>query len=185
MVEVGGPGTLEQSNVSPSQVLIEMVEAQRLYDMRTKLVATAKELDEGGAVLGGTRRALRQEPREAAVDPIAGDLGLDQGRQRSGRGLYVAPHEVVVGTTGPRDAGAVVLRLRQQETNQLVGIATPIRPKRGPRQPRETRRAQATVASTEGEGERLGVDRAALAPCEMRQGLLIGRAAGEQLVQGP
>ncbi|HNN54803.1 MAG TPA: flagellar basal body rod protein FlgF [Novosphingobium sp.] len=44
-------GTLEQSNVSPSQVLIEMVEAQRLYDMRTKLVATAKELDEGGASL--------------------------------------------------------------------------------------------------------------------------------------
>jgi flagellar basal-body rod protein FlgF len=28
-----------------------MVEAQRLYDMRTKLVATAKELDEGGASL--------------------------------------------------------------------------------------------------------------------------------------
>lgn len=44
-------GTLEQSNVQPSQVLIEMVEAQRLYDMRTKLIATAKELDEGGASL--------------------------------------------------------------------------------------------------------------------------------------
>ena len=28
-----------------------MVEAQRLYDMRTKLIATAKELDEGGASL--------------------------------------------------------------------------------------------------------------------------------------
>jgi flagellar basal-body rod protein FlgF len=44
-------GTLEQSNVRPSEVLVEMVEAQRLYDMRTKLVATAKELDEGGASL--------------------------------------------------------------------------------------------------------------------------------------
>ena len=45
------PATLEQSNVRPSEVLIEMVEAQRLYDMRTKLVATAKELDEGSASL--------------------------------------------------------------------------------------------------------------------------------------
>ena len=44
-------GALEQSNVRPSQVLIEMVEAQRLFDMRTKLVATAKELDEGSATL--------------------------------------------------------------------------------------------------------------------------------------
>ena len=44
-------GTLEQSNVRPSEVLVEMVEAQRLYDMRTKLVATAKELDESGAGL--------------------------------------------------------------------------------------------------------------------------------------
>jgi flagellar basal-body rod protein FlgF len=44
-------GTLEQSNVNPSDVLVEMVEAQRLYDMRTKLVATAKEIDEHGAQL--------------------------------------------------------------------------------------------------------------------------------------
>jgi len=44
-------GALEQSNVDPSEVLVEMVEAQRLYDMRTKLVAQAKELDEGGAQL--------------------------------------------------------------------------------------------------------------------------------------
>ncbi len=44
-------GALEQSNVNPSEVLVEMIEAQRLYDMRTKLVATAKELDEGGAQL--------------------------------------------------------------------------------------------------------------------------------------
>ena len=44
-------GALEQSNVDPTEVLVEMVEAQRLYDMRTKLVATAKELDELGAQL--------------------------------------------------------------------------------------------------------------------------------------
>jgi flagellar basal-body rod protein FlgF len=43
--------TLEQSNVRPSEVLVEMVEAQRLYDMRTKLIAEAKQLDEGGAQL--------------------------------------------------------------------------------------------------------------------------------------
>jgi flagellar basal-body rod protein FlgF len=45
------PGSLEQSNVNPSQVLVEMVESQRLYDMRTKVVSTAKELDEQGAAL--------------------------------------------------------------------------------------------------------------------------------------
>ena len=44
-------GALEQSNVRPSQVLVEMIEAQRLYDLRTKLIATAKELDEGSASL--------------------------------------------------------------------------------------------------------------------------------------
>ena len=41
-------GTLEQSNVSPSDVLIQMVEAQRLFDIRTKLVSTAKDIDEQG-----------------------------------------------------------------------------------------------------------------------------------------
>ncbi len=45
------PETLEQSNVRPAEVLVEMVEAQRLFEMRTKLIATAKELDEGGANL--------------------------------------------------------------------------------------------------------------------------------------
>ena len=44
-------GTLEQSNVRSSEVLVQMVEAQRLFDMRTKLIATAKELDESGASL--------------------------------------------------------------------------------------------------------------------------------------
>jgi flagellar basal-body rod protein FlgF len=45
------PGALEQSNVNPSEVLVQMVEAQRLYDMRTKFIATARELDERGAQL--------------------------------------------------------------------------------------------------------------------------------------
>lgn len=44
-------GALEQSNVDVTSILVQMVEAQRLFDMRTKLVATAKELDEGGASL--------------------------------------------------------------------------------------------------------------------------------------
>jgi flagellar basal-body rod protein FlgF len=44
-------GSLEQSNVRPSEVLVQMVEAQRQFEMRTKLVATAKELDERGASL--------------------------------------------------------------------------------------------------------------------------------------
>ena len=41
-------GTLEQSNVNASDVLIQMVEAQRLFDIRTKLVSTAKDIDEQG-----------------------------------------------------------------------------------------------------------------------------------------
>jgi len=45
------PGALEQSNVVPSQVLVEMVEAQRLFDIRTKVISTARELDEGSARL--------------------------------------------------------------------------------------------------------------------------------------
>ncbi len=45
------PKTLEQSNVSATRVLAEMIDSQRLFEMRTKLVATAKEIDEGGASL--------------------------------------------------------------------------------------------------------------------------------------
>jgi len=45
------PGALEQSNVNPSEVLVEMISAQRLFDMRTKLVETARELDEGSSRL--------------------------------------------------------------------------------------------------------------------------------------
>ena len=45
------PGALEQSNVNPSEVLVEMISAQRLFDMRTKLVKTAGDLDEVGTRL--------------------------------------------------------------------------------------------------------------------------------------
>lgn len=45
------PGALEQSNVSPSEVLVEMVAAQRLFDIRTKLVQQAGQLDEAGTRL--------------------------------------------------------------------------------------------------------------------------------------
>lgn len=45
------PGYLEQSNVKLSQVLVEMIDQQRLFDMRTKLVATATQVDEAGAQL--------------------------------------------------------------------------------------------------------------------------------------
>jgi flagellar basal-body rod protein FlgF len=44
-------GALEGSNVDPTGILVEMVQAQRLFDMRTKVVATARELDEHSATL--------------------------------------------------------------------------------------------------------------------------------------
>lgn len=45
------PGALEQSNVVSSQVLVEMIEAQRLFDIRTNVVSTARDLDESSARL--------------------------------------------------------------------------------------------------------------------------------------
>ena len=44
-------GSLEQSNVQPTEILVQMVEAQRLYDLRTKCIATAREIDQAGADL--------------------------------------------------------------------------------------------------------------------------------------
>ncbi|HLV07875.1 MAG TPA: flagellar basal body rod protein FlgF [Croceibacterium sp.] len=44
-------GSLEQSNVNTTEVLVEMIEAQRLYSMRSKLIATARDVDESGAQL--------------------------------------------------------------------------------------------------------------------------------------
>ncbi|WP_226632967.1 flagellar basal body rod protein FlgF [Novosphingobium profundi] len=45
------PQSLEQSNVNASEVLVEMISAQRLFDLRTKLIETARQLDEGGTRL--------------------------------------------------------------------------------------------------------------------------------------
>ena len=44
-------GALEQSNVSTTEVLVEMIEAQRLFAMRSKMISTAREIDESGAQL--------------------------------------------------------------------------------------------------------------------------------------
>jgi len=45
------PGALEQSNVKPSDVVVQMIQAQRLFDIRTKLVSTARDVDQSGASL--------------------------------------------------------------------------------------------------------------------------------------
>lgn len=44
-------GSLEGSNVSASQVMVDMVQAQRLFDIRTKLISTAKDIDQSGTTL--------------------------------------------------------------------------------------------------------------------------------------
>ena len=44
-------GALEQSNVKPSEVVVQMIQAQRLFDIRTKLIATARDVDQSGASL--------------------------------------------------------------------------------------------------------------------------------------
>ena len=44
-------GSLEQSNVLSTEVLVDMIEAQRLFDIRTNVVSTARDLDESSARL--------------------------------------------------------------------------------------------------------------------------------------
>lgn len=44
-------GALEQSNVKASEVVVRMIEAQRLFDIRTKMIATARDIDQSGASL--------------------------------------------------------------------------------------------------------------------------------------
>ena len=44
-------GALEQSNVKPTEIIVQMIEAQRLFDFRTKLISTARDVDESGASL--------------------------------------------------------------------------------------------------------------------------------------
>lgn len=45
------PGSLEKSNVNATQVLVDMVQAQRLFEMRAKVVSTAKDDDEKSSAL--------------------------------------------------------------------------------------------------------------------------------------
>ena len=44
-------GALEQSNVKTTEVLVEMIAAQRLFQLRTDLIGTARDIDESGAQL--------------------------------------------------------------------------------------------------------------------------------------
>lgn len=44
-------GVLEQSNVKTTQILVDMIDQQRLYAMRSKMVGTARELDEDSSRL--------------------------------------------------------------------------------------------------------------------------------------
>ncbi|MEE8231670.1 MAG: flagellar basal body rod protein FlgF [Qipengyuania citrea] len=44
-------GSLEQSNVKTTEVLVDMIDAQRLFAMRSKVISTAREIDESGAQL--------------------------------------------------------------------------------------------------------------------------------------
>ena len=44
-------GAVEGSNVKTTEVLVEMIDAQRLFAMRSKVIATAREIDESGAQL--------------------------------------------------------------------------------------------------------------------------------------
>ena len=49
------PGMLEASNVNQADVLVQMIEAQRAFEARAKLMRTAGELDEAGARLMSLR----------------------------------------------------------------------------------------------------------------------------------
>jgi flagellar basal-body rod protein FlgF len=44
-------GSLEQSNVNITETLIQMIENQRSYEVQAKLLASAKDMDDGGASL--------------------------------------------------------------------------------------------------------------------------------------
>jgi flagellar basal-body rod protein FlgF len=44
-------GALEQSNVNATMMMVEMIENQRSFDSRSKLLTTARDLDQAGASL--------------------------------------------------------------------------------------------------------------------------------------
>ena len=45
------PGALEMSNVETADTLVQMIEAQRAFEQRTKIIATAGDLDEASSSL--------------------------------------------------------------------------------------------------------------------------------------
>ena len=44
-------GALERSNVEPAAALVELVEQSRRFELQTKLITTAREMDEASASL--------------------------------------------------------------------------------------------------------------------------------------
>ncbi|MEM7701643.1 MAG: flagellar basal body rod protein FlgF [Pseudomonadota bacterium] len=48
-------GALEDSNVETAQTLVEMIEAQRAFEQRAKIISTARDLDEAGSRLMSIR----------------------------------------------------------------------------------------------------------------------------------
>jgi flagellar basal-body rod protein FlgF len=44
-------GSLEASNVNPTEMLVQMIEASRSWETQVKMINTAKEIDDGGASL--------------------------------------------------------------------------------------------------------------------------------------
>ncbi|MEP3049906.1 MAG: flagellar basal body rod protein FlgF [Erythrobacter sp.] len=49
------PGALEASNVDTATTLVEMIEAQRAFEQRVKVISTASDLDEAGSRLMSLR----------------------------------------------------------------------------------------------------------------------------------
>lgn len=47
------PGSLEQSNVETAETLVQMIDAQRAFEQRAKIIQTAGELDEASSRLMG------------------------------------------------------------------------------------------------------------------------------------
>lgn len=45
------PGALERSNVEPAAALVELIQQSRSFEMQTRLISTARELDESSAGL--------------------------------------------------------------------------------------------------------------------------------------
>ncbi len=44
-------GALERSNMEPAEALVELIQQSRMFEMQTKLVSAAREMDEGSASL--------------------------------------------------------------------------------------------------------------------------------------